>query len=483
MTYILNHPFKGMLLVGMVLAMTGCAVGPDFHKPVVPQVTRYTAEPMTDMHADSQRFAEGKDILGQWWMSFGSAPLNQLVAAALQANPDLQAAEAALRAARETAAAQQGSLFPSIDVHLNPTRQSVADTLASPTASGTNVYSLHTAQLNISYAPDVFGGVRRQIESAEAQAEIQRFQRNAAYLTLTSSLVVAAIQEASLRAQLQATRELIALTAQQLELVNKQRALGQLGGADVAAQKVLLAQAQAGLPPLEKQLAQQRNVIAVLVGHFPSEELVQQFELNSLTLPQELPLSLPAQLVEQRPDIRASEAQLHAASAQIGVAIANRLPNITLSASLGSSALNFSELFTSGTGFWGIGADIAQPIFRGGTLMHQQRAAEALYDQAAAQYRSTVLSAFQNVSDTLHAIAADGNVLRAMQESERASYRSLVIARKQWEMGAAGYPVVLLAQQNYQQANIGLVQAQASRLTDSVALFQALGGGWWNRDQ
>lgn len=480
----LNHPIKGLLLAGLALTMAGCAVGPDFHKPAVPQVMRYTADPVgADTAAESQRFAAGKDIPGQWWTSFGSPALNELVAAALLANPDLQAAEAALRAARETAAAQQGSLFPSVDVHLNPTRQSIANTLSSPTASGTNIYTLHTAQLNIGYVPDVFGGVRRQIESAAAQAEMQRFQRNAAYLSLTSNLVVAVIQEASLRAQLQATRELTVLAARQLELVSKQRTLGQLGAADVAAQESLLAQVQAGLPPLEKQLAQQRNVIAVLVGRFPSEDLVQRFELSSLTLPQELPLSLPAQLVEQRPDIRASEAQLHAASAQIGVAIANRLPNITLSANLGSSALDFSKLFTSGTGFWGVGADLAQPIFRGGTLMHQQRAAEALYDQAAAQYRSTVLSAFQNVADTLHAIDADGKVLIAAQKSERAAYRSFVIAGKQWEMGAAGSPAVLLAQQNYQQASIGLVQAQANRLTDSVALFQALGGGWWNRDQ
>jgi NodT family efflux transporter outer membrane factor (OMF) lipoprotein len=479
---------RSAALALLAVAVGGCAVGPDFRRPGAPAVNTYTAAPLPAQPRSipliagaAQHFAEGRDVPAEWWTLFGSNALNELVAAALRANPDLQTAEAALRAAQENAAAQRGAYFPSVDAHITPTRQKIADPLASPAASGNYLYTLHTAQLNISYVPDVFGGTRRQVEASTAQAEVARFQRHAAYLTLTSNLVAAAIQEASLRAQLKATRDLVAAATRQLDMVKKQKQAGQLGAADVAAQEAALAQVEASLPPLEKQIALQRNLLTVLAGRFPSEEIAQQFELASLKLPEELPLSLPARLVEQRPDIRAAEAQLHAASAQVGVATAARLPNITLTASLGSSAVDAATLFKFGTGFWSIVADLAQPIFKGGTLMHQQRAAEAAYDQAAAQYRSTVLTAFQNVADTLHAIDADAKTLRATLAAERAAHKSLTIAQRQWELGLIAYPAVLQAQQAYQQAVIGLTQAQAARYADTVALFQALGGGWWNR--
>ncbi|HTD03022.1 efflux transporter outer membrane subunit [Undibacterium sp.] len=469
------------------LALGGCAVGPDFKKPDAPAVQRYMPEPPASGTAaaetaagNAQSFADGQDIPAQWWAVFHSEALNELIAAALRNNPDLQAAEAALRATQEGAAAQRGAYFPSVDAHLAPTRQSIAPDLASPADLGNRIYTLHTAQLNISYVPDVFGGNRRQVESLDAQTQAQRFQREAVYLTLTSNLVAAAIQEASLREQITATRAVIALAARQLEMIRKQKALGQLAAADVAAQETVLAQAQASLPPLEKQLAQQRHLLAVLAGRFPSEDISARFELSSFTLPQELPLSLPSRLVEQRPDIRAAEAQWHAASAQVGVAIANRLPNITLTGSVGSSALELSKLF-SGTGFWNIGADLAQSVFDGGTLRHRQRAAEAAYEQAAAQYRGTVLVAFQNVADTLQAIQSDASTLAAATVAERAAGNSLAIARRQWELGASSIVPVLIAEQAHQQTAIALVQAQASRYTDTAALFQALGGGWWNR--
>lgn len=482
---------KGMLpraAVALLAAATaGCAVGPDFQRMAAPAVNRYTAEPLA-MQAESvpiiggsaQRLVEGGDIPVQWWTLFGSTALDNLVASALKSNPDLQAAEAALHAAQENAAAQRGAYLPNIDAHLTPSRQKIATPLASPVASGSDMYTLRTAQLNIAYVADVFGGTRRQVEAAAAQADVARFQRHAVYLTLTSNLVAAVIQEASLRAQLRATRELVALASQQLDIIKKLQGAGQLGAAEVSAQEAALAQAEATLPPLEKQLAQQRDLLAALAGRFPAEAFSQEFELDTLELPGELPLSLPAQLIRQRPDIRAAEAQLHAASALVGVATAARLPNISLSATLGSSALDASTLFKAGTGFWSVGADLVQPVFKGGTLMHQQQAAVAAYDQAAAQYRGTVLTAFQNVADTLHAIDGDAKTLRAMLTAERAAHRSLAIARRQWEVGAIAYPLVLQAQQAYQQAAIGLVQAQASRYADTVALFQALGGGWWN---
>ncbi|MYM34604.1 efflux transporter outer membrane subunit [Duganella sp. FT94W] len=467
------------LLSAFVLA--GCAVGPDFVRPAAPTAQRYTAEPLRDLPADGatgQRFVAGQEVLPRWWTLFGSDELNTLVDAALAANPDLQAADAGLRAARETAAAQRGALAPTVDLQLTPTRQQVARTLSSPTASGVNLYTLHTAQLNIAYAPDVFGGTRRALEAGAAQVDAVRCEADAARLTLVSNLVLAAITDASLRAQLEAMTALADSARKQLDAVRKQQHAGLLGAADVAAQEALLAQAEAGLPPLEKQLQQQRDLLAVLAGRLPSDSPASQLTFDSLHLPEQLPVSLPARLVAQRPDIRAAEAQLHAASAQVGVAQAARLPGVSLTASLGSAALTTGTLFKAGTGLWSIGADLVQPLFHGGALMHEQRAAEAQYDQAAAQYRSVVLTAFQNVADTLYAIEADARGLRAAVAAEQAAGRSLTIARRQWQLGGGAYTAVLQAEQAYQQAAMALIQARAARYADTVALFQALGGGW-----
>nr|WP_315218515.1 efflux transporter outer membrane subunit [uncultured Duganella sp.] len=475
-------PVKMAAMLSAAL-LSGCAAGPDFVRPAAPVAQRYTAEALAPDTASTpvgggaaQRFAEGREVPARWWTTFGSENLNQLVDAALAANPDLAAAEAALRAARENAAAQRGAYFPGLDLHLTPTRQRIADPLSSPTASGANLYTLHTAQLSVGYAPDVFGGVRRQVEAADAQTDVARFQREAARSALIANLVAAVIGEAALRAQLDATRELADMARAQLDAVRKQQRAGQLGAADVAAQEALVAQVEGGLPPLEKQLAQQGDLLAVLAGRMPSEGVAQRVAFDSLALTDTLPLSMPARLVERRPDIRAAEAQLHAASAQIGIAQAARLPNIALTATLGSTALDAGTLFKAGGGFWSIGADLLQPVFRGGTLMHQQRAAEATYEQSAAQYRSVVLLAFQNVAGALHAIEADAKTLQAASATEQAARKSLTIARRQWQLGAIAYPAVLQAQQAYQQAAIAVIPARAARYTDTVALFQALGG-------
>lgn len=464
-------------------ALAGCAAGPDYVRPAAPVAQRYTAAPLAAETAATpvgggaaQRFVEGGEVPARWWTSFGSEELNQLVEAALAANPDLAAAEAALRVAQESAAAQRGAYFPGVDLHVSPTRQRVADPLSSPTASGANLYTLHTAQLSVGYAPDVFGGVRRQVEAADAQADVARFEREAARATLISNLVAAVVGEAALRAQLDATRALVDMARAQLDATRKQRRAGQLGAADEAAQQAQVAQVESGLPPLEKQLAQQQDLLAVLAGRLPGEGVPQRVAFDSLALTENLPLSLPARLVERRPDIRAAEARLHAASAQIGVAQAARLPNIALTATLGSSALDAGTLFKAGTGFWSIGADLLQPVFKGGALMHQQRAAEAAYQQSAAQYRAVVLLAFQDVAGALHAIEADAKALQAAAASERAARTSLDIAQRQWRLGAIGYPAVLQARQTYQQAAIALIPARAARYADTVALFQALGG-------
>ena len=468
--------------------MAGCAVGPNFQRPATPNVDSYTSQPLAEQTAsvdvkggEAQRFVKDMDIPGQWWMLFHSKPLNDLIDQALKANPELEAAQAALRVAWENVYAQQGAFFPSVEADFNPTRQKTAGVLASPLANGNYIYSLHTAQVAVAYVPDVFGGTRRQVESLKAQADSQRFQLEATYLTLTSNVVAAAVQEAALRGQIAAIRRIIDIQSKSLELLQRRYELGQIASGDVVAQEAALAQVQAMLPPLEKQLAQQRDLLARLIGRFPSEKLAGEFELSSLQLPQDLPVSLSSRLVEQRPDVRSAEEQLHSASADIGVSIANRLPNITLSANAGSSATAINQLFTSGTGFWALGANLTQPIFQGGTLLHRQRAAEAAYDQAAAQYRGVVLTAFQNVADTLHAIQSDADALKASVAAERAAAKSLAIVRSQLELGDVSYLELLNAEQTYQQAMINLVQALANRYADTAALFQALGGGWWNR--
>lgn len=467
---------------------TGCAVGPDFRRPSAPAVAGYEPQPLPAQTAsvevkggEMQRFVSAMDIPGQWWTLFHSNPLNDLIGQSLKANPDLEAAKAALRAARENVYAQQGAFFPSVDAGFIPSRQKTAGVLAPVLANNNDLYNLYTAQVAVSYAPDVFGGNRRQVESLKAQAESLRFQLEAAYLTLTSNVVTAAIEEAALRGQIAATKQIIDIQSETLKLLKHQYEVGQVSVLDVTAQEAAFAQTEAALPPLEKQLAQQRDLLARLAGSFPSEKLAQEFELSSLQLPRELPVSLPSKLVEQRPDVRAAEEQLHSASAEIGVAIANRLPNISLSANLGSTAAAINQLFTPGTGFWALAGDITQPVFQGGTLLHRQRAAEAAYDEAAAQYRGTVLTAFQNVADTLHAIQSDADALKAAAAAEHAAARSLSIAQHQLELGDISYLGLLNAEQAYQQALINMVQALANRYSDTAALFQALGGGWWNR--
>jgi NodT family efflux transporter outer membrane factor (OMF) lipoprotein len=478
-----------LLVIGVALA--GCAVGPDFERPEAPAVDRYTREPLpqatnsADIEGgEAQRFVQGLDIPGQWWTLFHSPALNALIEQALKNNPTLPAAEAALRQAWENVYAAQGAFFPtavaSYSASSNKTATGVVFTAAS---SGSPYFTLHTAQVVVSYAPDVFGGTRRQVESLMATAEFQRFQIEAAYLTLTSNVVAAAVQEASLRGQIAATEEIIRIETEALGILRKQFEFGQVAGADVAAVEATLAQAQATLPPLQKQLALQRDLLTALIGRLPSQEPAETFELASLQLPQELPVSLPTNLVDQRPDIQSAQAQLHAASALIGVAIAAQLPQFTLTANAGTVANQIGQLFiTPETAFWSVAGNVAQTIFDAGTLLHKKRATDAAFDEAAAMYRSTVITAFQNVADALHALQSDAETLKAAYGAERAAFRSLEIARRQLQLGAIGYLGLLTTENTYQTALIALVQAQAARYADTAALFQALGGGWWNRE-
>jgi NodT family efflux transporter outer membrane factor (OMF) lipoprotein len=424
---------------------------------------------------------DGKDIPGEWWILFHSKPLNDLIERALKVNPDLKAAQAALLVARENVLAQRGFYYPSVTGSLTVTRARTAEDLSPILSANIQNYSLYTPQVSVSYVPDVFGLNRRTVESLAAQAQQARFVLIATHITLSSNVAAGAIQEASLRAQIAATDELITINTDMLKILREQYHKGYASELDVAAQESQLAQVVATMPPMMKQLAEQRDALAVLAGGFPQKDFAEKFELSSLQLPQELPVSLPSKLVEQRPDVRQAEENLHAASALIGVAIANRLPMITLSANGGSSPDDISKMFSGGNGFWDLTAGITQPIFDAGILKHRQRAAQAAFTEAAEQYRSTVLTAFQNVADTLHALYQDADTLKADAAAKDAASVTLELARRQYQSGYASYLALLSAEQTYQQAVINLVQAQANRYADTAALFQALGGGWWNR--
>ncbi len=478
--------------VATVALVSGCAVGPDFHRPASPGTTSYTRpslEPTTASAevpgGEAQRFIPEQQLSPRWWTLFESPPLNALMEKALNASPTLTAAHAALRQAWELVYAQQGTFFPTVQAGFSAAGQRTSASL-SPVLNGENppsTFALYTTQGTLTFTPDIFGGNRRQVEALVGLAEAQRFQLEITHLTLTGSLAAAAIQEASLRAQIAATNEIIDISTQSVDLVRRQFALGAVAGLDVAAQEATLAQVQQSLPPLRKQLEQTRNFLAVLAGRFPSDAPEERFELAGLRLPQELPVGLPSTLVAHRPDVRVAEAQLHAASAQIGVALANRLPQFTITAAGGGQSSSFTQMFANGNPLWSAAANVLQTLFDGGTLRHRQRAAEAAFEQAAAQYRSTVLSAFQNVADALHALQADAETLRAAVAAEQATKKTLDITLDAQRFGNVNYLAVLSAQQAYRQALLTRVQTQAARLSDTVALFQTLGGGWWARSE
>ncbi|MCF3194439.1 efflux transporter outer membrane subunit [Pseudomonas bubulae] len=470
----------------LLIVLAGCTVGPDFVRPELAVDADYAKQAFTttaqaDIAAGgaAQRLIAGMDIPGQWWTLFRSPELNALVEEALRANPNVSAAQAALRQANERVYADQASLFPSVGANLSKTREKV--TGASTGAASAPILTLSSASLNVSYAPDVFGGTRRQIESSTAQAQYQRFALEATYLTLTANVVNTAVNLASLRDQIAATGQIIQLQSDQLDLLQAQRRLGAIADTDVLTQQTALAQTRATLAPLQKRLAQTRNQLMAYLGRFPNQDKGERFNLASLHLPQELPLSLPSALVGQRPDVRSAEAQLHEASANIGVAVANQLPQFSITGSLGSTVTSGSQLFSAGSGVWSLAGAIAQPLFDAGALEHRKRAAVAAYDQSAAQYRGTVIAAFQDVANALRALEADAEALKQQVAAEQSAQASLALVQAQYRLGAVAYINLLTAQQTYQNTVLTRVQTQAVRYSDSAALFQALGGGWWNR--
>jgi NodT family efflux transporter outer membrane factor (OMF) lipoprotein len=501
-----------VLLAAISAAMTcGCAVGPRWHAPRAPTDAGYAPAPLPETSAsagvqggEAQHLIAGRDIPFEWWELFQSPALDSLIDKAFKANPTITAARASLRQAQELVYAQQGFFYPSVGTTVQAERHKVSgNTNSSSTigvqGNGVNLlpaledpyhephnlpsyYTFYTAELTVGFVPDVFGLNRRQVESLAAQKDAQRFALEATYITLASNVVAAAIQEASVRAQIQATREIIAADQKSLQILRDQFKLGFAMRIDVAEQEAALAQIETTLPPLQKQLEQTRDLIRALVGELPNGP-DETFELDALQLPPELPVSLPAKLIEQRPDVKAAEAQLHAANAQVGIAVASMLPELSISGQYGGNATQINQMFSAGGPFWSLYGDITQPIFQGGTLLHQERAAKQALRQAAAQYQNTMITAYQNVADTLHQSLSDADALAADVEAEASAKVTYDLTRRQAEIGYVDTLTLLNAETAYQQTLLTRVQAQATRYGDTVSLFQALGGGWWNRNQ
>ncbi|HEX9078776.1 MAG TPA: efflux transporter outer membrane subunit [Desulfuromonadaceae bacterium] len=478
-------------MAAIAVMMAGCAAGPDFKRPAVPETKGYNETPLPaetvsapGVGGGPQRFAPGREIPEEWWSLFRCPALDQTIRQALGRSPTLVAAQAALREAEENRKARLGALFPSVDANFSANRSKFTGaSFGQPDQPGSS-FTLYNASVSVSYTLDLFGGTRRGLEELKAQVDYQQYLLKGSYLTLSANIATTAVQEASLRGQIKAVRDILAAEEKQLVLVKEQFDLGGAARPDVLAQEAQLAQTRATLPPLEKQLSQSRHQLAVLVGISPSEAgTLPEFELSDFTLPAELPVSIPSSLVRQRPDILAAEEQLHSACALIGVATANLYPKLTLTGNYGSQTTIIGDLFSGGTNIWSIGAGLVQPIFRGGELTAKRRAAIAAYDQAEAQYRVTVLTAFQNVADVLRALEQDAVTLKAQADAERSAADSLEVSRSQFELGAANYLTLLNAERQHQQARISLVQAQAARFADTAALFQAMGGGWWNGEK
>jgi NodT family efflux transporter outer membrane factor (OMF) lipoprotein len=475
-------------LIPLAATLGGCTVGPDFHRPAIDAPLRYGETPPAARTVAAkvaggaaQRLAPGADVPGQWWTLFRSPALTELVTTALRDSPTIEAADAALRAAQEKTLQQQGTLFPSISGLISRTRSESPEAyLGLPGPAP--LFSAYDAQLNLSYTLDVWGGLRRAIEQQSAGAAYQRFLLEQAYLQLGAGVAATVVQAASLAGQIAVQRQLIGFEQKQLETVRQQFELGGATGTDLATQQAQVAQAQTALVPLQTELVQARDQLAAYLGRAPSEAAVPALDLDQLTLPETIPVSVPAALLSQRPDIRAAEALLHQQTAALGVAIAARLPNLTLTASAGTDAADVHQMFSPTNGLWSIVNQAVQPIFDAGQLLHAQRAQRAAMDQAAAQWRQTVVVAFQNVADVLAALQNDAVALRYALDAQTAAARGLSLAGLQYKLGGVSYLSVLTAQQTYQNTVITLIRARAARFADTVALFQALGGGWWNRD-
>jgi NodT family efflux transporter outer membrane factor (OMF) lipoprotein len=468
--------------------LIACKVGPNFRSPPLPIIRQYAenkipvkTESSPGLGGDAQTFVTFEDIPILWWELFHSKAINQLIRRGFANSPNVAAAAAALRVARENVNVQIGnSLWPAVDGNSSAQRQRFASSTVGNASGEPVTFNLFSATVSVSYTPDLFGGERRQIESLIAQVDSQQFQVIAAYLTLASNIVTTAITLASYEAQIEATLSLIKSQDNLYVILQKQFFLGAVSKASVLTQKTLLEQTRATLPPLQKNLSITRHALTTLIGTFPDDALP-VIKLDEIKLPVRLPISLPSLLVRQRPDVRAAEALMHAACAQIGVATANLFPSLTLTGNYGWLSSSLSNLFSPQSNIWSIAGQLTQPLFRGGALLAQRRANIAAYQQAEAQYRQTVLTAFQNVADVLRALETDASALKAQTAAERAASEGLQLTLNQYRLGGASYIDLLNSQQLYEQTRISQIQAQAARFADTAALFQALGGGWWHK--
>ncbi|MEX3933585.1 efflux transporter outer membrane subunit [Paraburkholderia phymatum] len=464
----------------VTLLLCGCAVGPDFHAPSAPDAQTYTRETLpasTQAAGATQTFVAADHALPAWWTQFHSDALNRLVDMALQQSPTLDEARAKLVEARENYVAQAGATqFPAIDAKLSGARQKV-----DPAAFGiTNVpnpgpFTLFNASVSVSYVLDVFGGNRRALEALLAQADYQTYELDAARLTLAGNVVSAAIRRASLQQQLALTEQLADSQAQQLKIIEGRYAAGGVAELDVRTQRTLLAQTRAQLAPLATQRAQADHQLAILLGVAPSNADFDDVTLDALHLPDTVPITLPSTLARERPDIRASEALLHQASANVGVATANLYPQFVVSAGAGSERTRIEDI-VNGMNIWNIGLNLTQPIFHGGELHAKKRAAQAAYDAAFASYRQIVLLALQQVADTLHALNDDARELQARDEAASEAQASVKIAQARYAAGGVSQFGLIDTQRQALQTAIDRTKAQGDRLADTAALFQALGG-------
>ena len=484
-------PLSRLQLLALICAgaLSACAVGPDFKQPEAPNTSSYTETTLSKKlttapgvpGGSEQEFVEGADIEAQWWELYKSPELDALIKKALAQNPNLGAADAALRSAQENVSAQiGGQYFPAVGLGGTATRQLQPSAIYG-LPYGSDTYNLYNTSVNVTYKLDVFGGGRRTVESARAQAEYQQFQLEGAYLSLTANIVTGAIREAALRAQMQATEEILKAQTNLAEVTEKQLKIGTVNKVDLTSQLTLVATSKVDLFTYERNLAFARNQLAVYTGELPSNANITKFDLSNLHLPAQLPLSVPSSLVRQRPDVRAAEAMIKSTNALVGVATANLLPQFNITGAIGSAALTSANLFGPNAALWSIGGGIFQPLFQGGQLLAQRRGAIANYEQAVYQYQATVLKAFQEVADALRALETGAQALKAASEAEQFAYETLDLVQQQYKLGTASYLAVLYYQNLYQQAKVKSVTAQATRFSDTAALFAALGGGWWNR--
>ncbi|MFI4868127.1 MAG: efflux transporter outer membrane subunit [Steroidobacterales bacterium] len=469
--------------LGLSGLLCGCAAGPDFVRPSPPAVTHYAygQDPLVTSAAQgtAQHFSPGAKLEADWWHLFNCAKLDAIVAEALARNPGLEAAQESLRASEDSLRSGYGIFFPQVDADAAATRQRFSALRFGEAAAPSTIFNLFTLSASVSYALDVFGGQRRLIEASKAQVDLQRASEQATYLTLVSNIVNTVIASAAYRAEIESTRQLIELQGEQVKLAEVQSQAGTVPYSNVLSLKSQLASYQATIPQLEQRLAQSDDLLATLAGHVPADWNPPDIGLAELTLPSELPVSLPAELVRRRPDILLAEASAHAASANIGVATAALLPSVTLSGSYSAIGLTTGTLLDAGGRAWSVGADATAPLFHGGTLWFRRKAAIDNYRQASALYRQTVLGAFGQVADALRALEHDASTLDADDTALQATRLALHLIQTNYAAGLDTYLDVLNADAQYHQAQINDLQAIAVRYQDTVALYAALGGGWW----